>query len=154
MRRSIVACVLCLGIGFLFGYLLQPQRSMPIAETRVLKMVDTVVVREPETVVVRQLEKVVEALPTVENTSDTVYVEVPIEQRVYEGDAYKAYVSGYRANLDSIEIVEKEFAVEKIHPTVVRKPRFSVGLQAGYGVTPRGFQPYIGLGVTLNIGAF
>lgn len=33
---------------------------------------------------------------------DSVSVELPIVQKMYEGKGYKAYISGYHASLDSI----------------------------------------------------
>lgn len=82
--------------------------------------------------------------------TDSVDVEIPITQKVFEQDSlYKAYISGFRVNLDSLYVYPK---TEKIHicsPT--KLPRFSIGLQAGYGMTPKGFQPYIGAGITVNL---
>ena len=75
--------------------------------------------------------------------ADSVRVIVPQEQKEYQGDGYRAWVSGYRPALDSIEI-ERMVLREKAR-------RWSVGLQAGVGVTPRGVQPYIGVGVTIKI---
>ena len=151
MNRNILACVFCLGSGFLLGYLLQPKQRPPMPVVRVLTRVDTLVVREPAPVVARTLERRVEALPLAAQPACTVYVEVPREQRVYEGESFRAYVSGYRPSLDSLRLLEREVTVERTLPAAVRKPRFSVGLQAGYGYTPRGFQPYVGIGVSINI---
>lgn len=85
---------------------------------------------------------------------DSVDVLVPITQKVYEDSTYRAYVSGYNATLDSIYVFRRtEYITNNV--VVKTKPkRFSVGVQAGYGITPRGFQPYIGIGVSVNLFSF
>lgn len=57
--------------------------------------------------------------------ADSVRVIVPQEQKEYQGDGYRAWVSGYRPALDSIEI-ERMVLREKAR-------RWSVGLQAASG---------------------
>ena len=86
---------------------------------------------------------------TADLNKDSVDVEIPITQKVYEGNDYRAYVSGYDPKLDSLMIFRKSEYVKIRSPT--KPPRFSVGLQAGYGMTPKGFQPYVGVGITVNL---
>lgn len=85
-------------------------------------------------------------------SKDSVAVSIPISQRLYETDDYRAYVSGYKATLDSLFITSKSTVVRIRDP--VKHKRFSVGLQAGYGMTPKGFQPYVGIGVSVNLFSF
>lgn len=85
-------------------------------------------------------------------TDDSIAVTIPISQRLYETEDYRAYVSGYNAALDSIFVTSKSTVVRIRDP--VKTKRFSVGLQAGYGITPKGFQPYIGIGVSVNLFSF
>ena len=75
---------------------------------------------------------------------DSVDVVIPIEQKVYRDSLYTAWVSGYQPELDSIHIVNQQIHVKDMHNL---GNNFTFGLQAGYGITPRGLQPYIGLGV-------
>lgn len=75
--------------------------------------------------------------------SDSVQVEVPIEQRTYEGENYRAVVRGYRPELVSIDIRLPEVAAPKRKRWAV-----TVGPQLGYGFTPAGWQPYAGIGIT------
>lgn len=84
---------------------------------------------------------------------DSVTVQIPITQKRYETDTYRAYVSGYRPTLDSLFITQPRQVVQ-----IKQKPkRWSVGIQAGYGVTltqtPQ-FAPYIGIGVSYNLFSF
>lgn len=90
-------------------------------------------------------------------TPDSAEVIVPITQTVYEDSTYTAYVSGYRASLDSL-IFRMPREVTTITNTHYQKPkRWSVGIQVGYGMTLKGtpqFAPYVGIGVSYNLFSF
>ncbi len=86
---------------------------------------------------------------TVDASRDSATIHIPITQQVYETDAYRAYVSGYRPSLDSIFIMNK--TTEVIVKKHAKANRFNIGVQAGYGLTPKGFQPYVGFGVSIKI---
>lgn len=77
---------------------------------------------------------------------DSVTISLPITQKVYRDSTYTAYVSGFDAKLDSIKVFSQMVTVTKKEPP----PAFTFGVQAGYGITPAGMQPYIGLGVQYN----
>ena len=77
---------------------------------------------------------------------DTIHdtIVLPIVQKEYNNGLYHAWVSGYDVNLDSINIFRNTIKETK---TIYAKPKkFHIGLQGGYGMTPKGFLPYIGLG--------
>ena len=86
---------------------------------------------------------------------DTVLVHLPIEQRQYGDPRYTAWVSGYRPQLDSIQIYQtSEYITKEITP--YQKPKcWGIGLQAGYGVALHNNQiqpvPYIGLGLSYSL---
>lgn len=86
---------------------------------------------------------------------DSVTVQIPITQKVYEDSTYTAYVSGYRASLDSLIFkMPREVVTIKEHS---KPKRWSVGVQVGYGMTLKGtpqFTPYIGVGVSYNLFSF
>ena len=80
-----------------------------------------------------------------------VPVIVPIERKVYATADYRAVVEGYRPQLVSMELYRQTQVVTN---TVTSKPkRWGVGIQAGYGLTPRTgrFEPYIGIGIQYSI---
>ena len=103
----------------------------PIAKDSVIARYKWVnVERVKDTTIVNEVSEVV---------FDTVMVRLPIESKHYEGDYYEAWVSGYEPSLDSINVYNR---------TIVPKPkRWSIGLQGGVGITPKGLQPYIGIGI-------
>ena len=84
-------------------------------------------------------------------SGDSVRVAVPISQMVYEGEDYKAYVSGFEARLDSIFVDRRTVTVTK---SVCRKPpRVSVGIVGGvgYGVLHRQADCFVGVGVSWRL---
>lgn len=84
--------------------------------------------------------------------NDSVAISIPIKQTLYETEDYRAYISGYNARMDSIFITSRQTVVRIRDP--VSKKRFAIGLNAGYGITPKGFQPYLGIGVSVNLFSF
>lgn len=90
-------------------------------------------------------------------TSDTIHMGDTVvmrEQAVYEDSLYRAWVSGYRPRLDSIEVYPKTVyqtvTNDIYHPVVIKskKKRWGFGLQAGYGY-PGGF--YVGGGISYDL---
>lgn len=92
------------------------------------------------------------AAPTADHFPDTAQtVVLPITQQVYRDTTYTAWVSGYRPQLDSIEVYPRTLIVRQTAPSAARPRRWSFGIQAGYGYTPKGMQPYIGIGININL---
>lgn len=118
----------------------QPIRDTIVDTIKVIKpiAVDSVVTRYKwvnvervkDTTIVNEVSEVV---------FDTIRIRLPIESKHYTAESYDAWVSGYEPQLDSINVY---------HHTIVPKPkRWSFGVQGGLGITPRGVQPYIGVGI-------
>ena len=85
-------------------------------------------------------------------TADTAQtVVLPITQQVYRDTAYTAWVSGYAVALDSIEVYPRTLIVRQTALPAAKPRRWSVGVQGGYGLTPKGLQPYVGVGVGFRI---
>ena len=164
MRNTIPWLLLLASVAanvWLYGGRSGAQRSETVRDT--VRVWDTIMVRQPiasDSAVIRTevayLQPVTQhPTPNTQHpspitqhpTPDTVPVLVPIVQKVYTDSTYTAWVSGYRARLDSIAVYRQTQTV-----TVRQKPRrWSIGLQAGYGLTPQGPQPYVGVGVTYRL---
>lgn len=85
---------------------------------------------------------------------DSIAVEIPITQKIYQDSTYQAWVSGYKPSLDSIRIFQPITTITRtITNTEVRykSKRWGVGVQAGIGLTPNKVEPYIGIGIHYNI---
>lgn len=83
--------------------------------------------------------------PTIIVRDSLIYISVPMEQKVYQGENYKAAVSGYKPTLDWIET----YNTTKI---VTPQPKkWGLSISAGYGITPNGFEPTLMIGVSRDI---
>ena len=87
--------------------------------------------------------------------TDTIHIGdtvVQREQAYYEDSLYRAWVSGYRPRLDSLQIfpktVYRNVTNDIYHTVTPKKKRWGLGLQAGYGY-PGGW--YVGAGVSWNL---
>ena len=83
---------------------------------------------------------------------DTIYLER--EQRVYEDEEYKAFVSGFQPSLDSIYVYPKTIYETKVS-TRKEWRRFTYGVQVGVGVvmpfnSSPSFGGYVGVGIGYN----
>lgn len=149
----LVGVVVC---ALLFGMVQRKARQGDaVTDTLRVTVTDTVRVLQPvarDSVVIRY---VTERLPVVRDTvavvcevgKDSAEVEIPIIQKRYADSTYTVWVSGYRPSLDSIHVYrQKEFVTIK-----EKQRRWNVGVTAGYGVTPKGLQPFVGLGVSWRV---
>lgn len=78
-------------------------------------------------------------------------VEIPIETKVYETDDYRAVVSGFRPSLDDMTVYPKtRYVTKEVTITKQKRWNFTIGPQVGFGYTPAGVQPYLGVGATFG----
>lgn len=155
--KNVVIALALIAAAFLLG-----RRSVK-PEIVKIHRTDTVVVRDTvrETVLVpkvRYLTRVDTVLLPVPGDTVEVPVLVPISRKVYEGEDYRAVVSGFRASLDTLDIFRK---TQTVTNTVVQrvevpgKPkRWGIGASAGYALTPQGVKPYIGAGISYSFITF
>lgn len=158
--KNVVIAVIALAL-ISVAFLLGRQSVKP--EIVKIHRTDTVVVRDTvrETVLVpkvRYLTRVDTVLLPVPGDTVEVPVLVPISRNVYEGEDYRAVVSGFRASLDTLDIFRK---TQTVTNTVVQrvevpgKPkRWGIGVSAGYALTPQGVKPYIGAGISYSFITF
>ena len=117
--------------------------------------VDTFVVDRPVPVYRRTVDTLLLAVHDTTRLRDTLYMTLPREQVTYQDTTYRAWVSGYRPQLDSIRIfapVRTVTVTERVPVEVARK--WGIGVTAGYGLTisPQAqLSPYIGVGITYNL---
>lgn len=120
---------------------------------------DTIIVRdtireyypqEVERVIVRT-ERVEVPVIVRDTIHDTVYVNLPIEEREYKSKNYRVVIGGFNPYLKSIDIYPQTVYINATESITTRK-RWSLmlGVQGGYGITPMGWQPYAGVGVSFG----
>lgn len=124
----------------------QPLRDTIVDTIKVIKPIakDSIVTRYKwvnvervkDTTIVNEVSEVV---------FDTIQVRLPIESKHYTSQNYDAWVSGYEPSLDSIKVYSREVVAKP------KKSRWSVGVQGGVGITPKGVQPYVGIGVAYRL---
>lgn len=150
--RNIIAFILGLWLATLICRCHHPTESeQPIRDT----IVDTIKVVKPiakDSLVTRykvvNVERVKDTTIVNEVSEvvfDTIRVRLPIESKHYTSINYDAWVSGYEPQLDSIKVYNREVIVKP------KQSRWSIGLQGGVGITPRGVQPYVGIGVAYKL---
>ncbi len=126
----------------------RPQEPLPVeirTETKVktIVKVDTLLISPPIAPLL------VFRLTDTMRIGDTVVYR---EQAYYEDSLYRAWVSGYRPRLDSLQIflrtVYQTVTNDIYHTIVPKKKRWGLGVQVGYGY-PSGF--YVGAGVSYDL---
>ena len=109
--------------------------------------IDSVVIRHEIAVLPKYKDTLIKHYDTLRN--DSVKVIIPITQKVYEGKYYKAWVSGYNPNLDSINTFVPTTIIT--NTSKIKDRRFGIGISAGYGFTKNGFSPTISVGIYYRI---
>lgn len=148
-------------------------KKLPINDTIKTTIFDTIPYYKPvpkDSTVIKYITQVLPTAnpdstahkPTVTDTTklpsedkDSVEVEIPITQKMYETDKYRAYVSGFNPQLDSLILFPQRdvITITSNYPKPKRK-RFGISLQLGYGVTlgrtPQ-FTPCLSVGLSYNL---
>lgn len=163
--------IVALLFGFALGYFLRPSQEVVGVEHHI----KTVYYERPTPVAVSTERRIVNVprllfapadtvticngLPDdhfadVRKMVDSVTLDVAIEHREYRDSTYRAIVSGpvvgdIRPTLDFIETYNRTTTI-----TVERPKRFAVTAGVGAAYTPKGFQPYVGVGVGVVIWRF
>lgn len=146
-------------------------KKLPINDTTKITFVDTIPYYKPvprDSTVINYITQVLPTAkrdsiePTVTDTTklsngetDSVEVEIPIMKKMYETDKYRAYVSGFNPQLDSLILFSQHdvLTITGNYPKPKRK-RLGISLQVEYGVTLRGaprFTPCLSVGLSYNL---
>ena len=127
-------------------------------------MTDTVYVVRWDTLTIEkptEIVRYVDRFDTIRLTDESVIVVtidstaiIPIECATYkdstENAKYEAFLSGFRAQLDSIRIECMNTETIITETKTVPGSRWGVGIQAGIGYSGK-FSPYIGIGVQYRL---
>lgn len=156
---AVAAGLVLLAAGWVAGRCSRP--AVPEGSVRVLARTDTMVVRtslhidKPKPLAVRVTDTLLVAVTDTVRMRDTVYLRVPREEKVYEDEDYRAQISGYKPELDWIEVFPKMETITNDFVTSARPKRWGIGVQAGYGAHldagEVAFTPYIGIGISYNL---
>lgn len=137
----------------------QPVKTVTKTITKYIERKDSMPEPKKE-VIIRTVKVPVPSKPDTVGIAETPQpvdsLELEITQKVYSDSTYTAYVSGYEASLDSIVVRQKEVTHTILETKTIPKTkyrRWNVGLIGGYGYgfKNKSFEPFVGLGLTLNL---
>lgn len=138
----LLTAVICSVIGYGYGRR-GTWGSTPVADTVHIR--DTVRDSIPYLVIETVVQEIPELFPVYitldgDTIQELVYIPVPITQKEYQTENYRAWVSGYKPSLDSVWVYPEKIIIRE-------KPRrWGIGVIAGYGIGRNGLSPYVGVG--------
>lgn len=147
--KNILIIVLSSIIAILW---LSRQKSTGNKSLPVVVKTDTITTIKIDTIREVQPVKVSEIITHIDTiyVRDTIAIPIPVSQNYYRGADYEAWISGYKPNLDSINVFRSTEVRYVTNTKIIREKekKWGIGIQAGYGWNGEKFTPYIGAGVT------
>lgn len=168
-RLQLLMTAIILFVGWFAGWdMAKKTQCLPIEttiDTQIVEKWDTITIEKPyeivryiqrfDTIRIKGKTDTINQQTEIAVLSDSALV-FPIESIIYqdstENAKYKAYLSGYRAALDSIEIncLQTETIITKIERE--KAPKIGIGVQLGVGVSAQGIAvPYLGIGIQYRL---
>lgn len=125
-----------------------PPQPQIIRDTEIVVQIDTQYFPKP-------VPYKVEVRDTIELT-DTIYLGGQTffqEVKEYKDSTYYARISGINAYLEHIEVYPRTTTqyITNTERVYIQPKKWSVGIQGGIGITPKGLQPYLGVGVSRRL---
>lgn len=130
-------------------YFKAKEEKIPQTDTITITQIDTITIIKPQPIV-KYRDRIIR--DTLYNTDSVlVPVDVPIETKVYQDSNYRAIISGYRPQLDTISIFNKN-QIQYINKITYKTKRinFSPSIGFGYGMFNRKFDMYVGFSIGYN----
>ena len=154
MLSVIIILIIAFNIALNRIKVLKSNEGKVIRDTTIVVKLDTIKIIKPIYVSQKVVDTLLVPITDTLRQNDTLYVPVPKTQRYYAKDSlYRAWVSGYRPTLDSIQVFPKT-VYKTITNTVYRKPnKWGIGISAGYGLNlsnPIKPAPFIGVSLNYN----
>lgn len=146
--REAILILVCLVASFTAGYHVRGNvASDSISKIDTSAKVDTIHDSIPYPVYETLVQTIPEPFPVYitldgDTVIEPIYVPMPITQKEYKTDDYRLSISGYKPNLDYIEVYRRtEYITKTMNPR-----RWGIGVIAGYGIGKNGLSPYVGIG--------
>ena len=162
-KQTLITCVAIITAAifmFMAGQKHAQKRLILPQKERVdtLFVYETKLVEKPVFVEKKVVEKVPVPVPVSDTmiVHDTIYVYMDREQVHWQDSLSDVYASGYDVQVDSVRHNIQTQVITKERDVIVKvKPKWSVGVHAGYGAFANNGQisasPYIGVGITYNL---
>lgn len=160
--KKVLPYIIIVILSIFIGYSLLHKNSIEkeySTDTLYVHEIDTFIIVNPKPIFISQIKTIIDTLPLAIDSSK-VEVIIPIEKKVYKDTIYKdkdtinikAVISGYKANLDTLDI--EIYKVKQIINKVSVKPKkFIVGPQIGITYDGK-LKPFIGIGISYNLFSF
>ena len=152
MKKNIVIGALMLIVGIVGGWLCRgcfhADKTL-IVQRDTLVRVDTIIEKNPILIKEEVIDTMLVVLRDTIRLRDTLFLSLPLEKKIYASGEYYAEVSGYRPNLDYIEVFPKTRVITERIKEQPNKWRFS--LDAGVDIG-KGSQAYMSPNIGAEIG--
>lgn len=127
-------------LGFVVGLLCRPEHFRDEVKmlTDTLVVVDTHIIEKPVVVERTIKDSLLVAVHDTIRIKDTLYMPILIETKTYKGEDYFAEISGYKANLERIEVYPKNVVISKTETTiqtVTNRNGLTIGIEPSYCTT-------------------
>jgi hypothetical protein len=145
----IIAFLAVLMASFYFGYQYKGDNEIIRTDTLTITRIDTIRITEVKYIKEHIIDTI--NVPIISNSihtdtiriNDTLFIQLPITQKLYADERYKAWVSGYRAKLDSIEVYQK--TITNTIDNYIKPKRWTITAGVGYGISRNGLEPFVGV---------
>lgn len=136
--KQLLSYIVVVVLGIVIGLLCRvPHYREMVEQTDTIIRTDTVVIEKPVLVERTIKDSLLVAVHDTIVIRDSVFVPIPIERKTYKGEDYFAEISGYKANLERIEVYPKTTTIYRTEKeTVTRCNRLRLGIEANYYSTP------------------
>lgn len=150
--------IVALALSFVAGQRDALNRLVLPQEPKVdtLFIYDTIVSEKPIYKEKRITERILVPVTDTIRVKDTLYLYAEREQIHWKDSLSDVYASGIDVNVDSVlHYVPMKVVTETTEIIIKMKPKWSIGVHAGYGAFANNGQiatsPYIGVGVSYNL---
>ena len=158
---AVIFILFLVSFAFNIYYLITDKQQSTDSQTVITTRVDTIrdtiptIKWEKEIYYITDTFRVKAIIHDTINNEVKSVVDIPINQKVYSDDStYTAYVSGYRQELDSINVYRKETFIDR-QVTITKKDNkhfgFGPAIWGGYGFQNKKLEWGVGFSVTYNI---
>ena len=133
--KKILPYIIVIVLGMVGGWLCRGcfhADKTPIVQRDTLVRVDTIIDKNPILIKEEVIDTMLVVLRDTIRIHDTLFVSLHLEKKIYASGEYYAEVSGYRPNLDYIEVFPKTKIVTNTIQPVTNHHTLSAGVELGY----------------------
>ena len=135
MKKDIIIGALLLIIGAAIGWFCRPKHIEKVVDIQrdTITKIDTHIIEKPILIERTVKDSLLVQVHDTIRINDTIFVVLPIENKIYKGEDYLAEISGYKPNLERIEVYPKTTTIKEIvYQPVTKCNRLALGVEASY----------------------